>query len=63
MSQTPNPISLTSVGARSTSAGDHRDVHCPKVNAYVDTAFRKGWDGFSCKKCPLFGTHGAKGEE
>lgn len=60
----PNPVSLSSLGVRSSSAGEHRDVHCPRVNACVDTAVRGNWEGFSCARCPLKGVvKGPKVEE
>jgi hypothetical protein len=50
---TPQPMEAKQ-SLRPECAPDNRNVYCPSYGACVDTAIRKGWEGFSCAECPLY---------
>lgn len=56
----PNPTAMKAP-ARITATGEvdadtYRNTGCGSYGACLDTALRKGWENFTCAKCPYFTT-------
>ena len=40
-------------GPRRASVETHRNLNCAHYDSCLDEAVRKGWQSFSCIKCPM----------
>ncbi|MBM7119267.1 hypothetical protein [Archangium primigenium] len=51
----PNPTALRlPMWAENHRVEDYRNVNCRSYGRCIDTAVREDWEGFTCRKCPLF---------
>lgn len=54
-SELPGPISAEA-GIRAKNGGveSHRNLFCAHYDDCLDEAVKRGWNSFSCSRCPLF---------
>ncbi len=41
-------------GPRRMGVENHRNLNCHSYDPCLDEAVRRGWQSFTCMKCPLF---------
>jgi hypothetical protein len=50
--QTINP----EAGPKRAGVETHRNLNCNQYDKCLDEAVRRGWQSFTCVKCPLYAT-------
>jgi hypothetical protein len=54
----PNPTELATPinpeGSRKMSVESHRNLFCPQYDDCLDEAVRRGWNSWTCARCPLY---------
>lgn len=54
----PTPTELTTPinpdGSRAQSVDGHRRLFCPHYDPCLDEAVKRGWNSFTCVRCPLY---------
>jgi len=50
---TPFPVPLEGALRSERQILLHRKLTCPRYSGCLDESVRRGWESFSCQKCPL----------
>jgi hypothetical protein len=52
------PINPEANGGRKAGVESHRNLFCAHYDDCLDEAVKRGWNSFTCVRCPLFAQEG-----
>lgn len=52
------PINPEAQGGRKAGVENHRNLFCAHYDDCLDEAVKRGWNSFTCVRCPLFAQAG-----